>query len=302
MRPVYLSSALFLCMLLSACQNSSDESIELSAQTQNEAKPLASYPLKSHFKCLPKTAAIIAAHRGTARKQALSENSKQGLLALINHGTLIAEIDVAQTKDGIHFLYHDGVWDDDSTGQGAVAASLWNEAKTYLLNDTEGNLTSHNVIPLDDYLAIAENNIYLEIDFKSSADYRTVINMIRAHNMQDKVILIAYNNKQAERLAQLAPDMLISMSVRDKNDLDGYENNGINRENIAAWTGRDGPTQALASLLNNNGIPILAYPPRSQVQNLREKANLIVSDYALDLKPIIGQYNDRIYKDCLNNK
>jgi len=298
----YLVSAALFCLSLNACQNSNDTVSNPTIQTANEIEPLASYPLKSHFKCLPKTAAIIAAHRGTARGKALSENSKQGLLALIDHDTLIAEIDVAQTKDGVHFLYHDGVWDDDSTGRGAVAASLWNEAQTYLLNDTEGKLTSHNVVSLSDYLKVAKDNIYLEIDFKSSANYRKVINLIRAQDMQDQVILIAYKNKQAERLAQLAPNMLISMSVRDQTDLDAYEKSGIKRENIAAWTGRDGPSDTLTSILNDNNIPALTYPSRRKTRYLSDKADLIVSDYALDQKPIIGKYNKIAYEKCLNSQ
>ena len=95
---------------------------------------------------------------------------------------------MAQSKDGVHFLYHDGVWEDDSTGRGAVAATNWRDAQKFLLNDTEGKLTAQTLTSLDDYLKIAQDKIYLEIDFKSSADYRDVIAMIRQYKMSDKVI------------------------------------------------------------------------------------------------------------------
>lgn len=292
-----LASSLFL-----GCQKNTaiDQDTKNKPIAESLEKPLASYPLARHFQCLPKSAALIAAHRGTSKRHKLSENSKEALLALIDHGTLVAEIDVAQSKDGIHFLYHDGVWDDDSTGQGAVAATQWRQAKTYLLNDTEGKLTSHGLSSLEDYLKLAKNKIYLEIDFKSSADYRTVIDMLRRYKMADKSILIAYSEKQAKALARLAPNMMISMSVRGKNDLNTYKKDGIKIKNIAAWTGRDGPNKNLETLLKENNIPILTYPSRDRSKQLINIADLIVSDYAMNQKPIIGRYNESNYRTCLN--
>lgn len=303
MRFISPAIAVLICSLFISCKDSHQTTNEPGAYITNpQIKPLASYPLKQHFKCLPKSAAIMAAHRGTARKNALSENSKQGLLALIDHGVLIAEIDVAQTKDGVHFLFHDGVWDDDSTGRGPVAAAMWKDAKKFLLNDTEGRLTSHTIISLDEYFKIAKDKIYLEIDFKSSANYRDVIDMIRQHDMADKVILIAYNNRQAEQLARLAPEILISMSVNDESDLDDYLKSGIKLENIAAWAGRDGPNKDLTSVLDKNNIPVLTYPSPQKLKSVINTADLIVTDYALDQRPIAGKYDSKSYKDCLSNQ
>jgi len=295
----FIYSALLASSVLVACNETKVSSPEVPNETSYE-KSLAAYPIKQHFKCLPESAAILAAHRGTSKQEGLSENSKDGLLALINHGVLIAEIDVAQSKDGVHFLYHDGVWEDDSTGRGAVAATNWSDAQKFLLNDTEGKLTSQTLSSLDDYLKIAQNKIYLEIDFKSSADYRDVIKAIRRYDMADKVILIAYSNKQAEQLARLAPNMMISMSVRGKNDLDNYKRGGIKTNNIAAWTGRDGPNSTLVSLLKQNNIPVLTYPSRDKARSLIKAVDLIVTDYALDQKPIIGSYDKADYLTCLN--
>jgi len=293
----------FALLIATACKdNNIAKSDNPSDNMQNEKTNLAAYPLKQQFKCLPQTAAIIAAHRGTARNHGLAENAKQGLIALINHGTLIAEIDVAKSKDGKHFLFHDGVWEDDTTGKGVVAATNWKEAKRFLLNDTQGKLTSETLISLDDYLKLAKNNIYLEIDFKSSAVYQTVINRIRYHNMSDKVILIAYSQGQARKLAKIAPEMMVSVSVNNQNDLKSYASDGLKTENIAAWTGRDGPSQGTTKLLTDRDIPILAYPSKDKAQQLSKIANLIVSDYALDQKPIVGTYNKLAYKACLEQK
>jgi len=105
-------------MATSAClqQTSDSKSNDLLAQTNTLA--LTSLPLKQHFKCLPDSAALLAAHRGTAKNHGLAENGPAGLDALIKKGIMIAEIDIAKTKDGVHFLFHDGVWEDETTGKG----------------------------------------------------------------------------------------------------------------------------------------------------------------------------------------
>ena len=213
---------------------------------------------------------------------------------------MIAEIDVAKTKDGVHFLFHDGVWDNKSTGQGAVASSRWNKAQGFLLEDTEGRLTSETPISLEDYLNIAKDKIYLEVDFKSSANYKDVINLIRKHGMSDQVILISYSIGQARKLARLAPNMMISVTINDEGDLKSALSAGVKAKNITAWTGRKGPRKNIEKTLKEKGIAILAYPSQNDARLLINRSNVIVTDYALRQKPIIGRYDKAAYKSCLN--
>ena len=301
-RKIFLASTLAL-ILSGGCKDTQKQDSQRSdnkiKSEQTESK-LTSYPLKRHFECLPDSAAIIAAHRGSSKRKGLAENAKRGLEALINHGTLIAEIDVAKSKDGVHFLFHDGVWEKDTTGKGVVAATGWEEAQKFLLNDTSGKLTSETLISLDDYLKLAKDNIYLEIDFKSSAVYETVIDMIRSNNMSDQVILISYSSGQARKLARLAPEMIVSVSINSEKDLKNYRSQGLKDSQIAAWTGRNGPSKTLSKTLGNKSIPVLTFPAREQQSSLVKRANLIVSDYALNQKPIIGKYDKQAYKACLN--
>ena len=262
---------------------------------------LASYPLRQHFSCLPESAALLAAHRGTSRGHGLAENAALGLKALINNGTLIAEIDVAKTRDGTHLLFHDGVWDDDSTGSGAIASTTWNKAQNFLLKDTRGKLTSETPIRLEDYLRLAKDKIYLEIDFKSSADYRSVISMIRKAGMTEKVILISYSDGQARKLAKLAPDMYVSVSINHSNDIKRYTSNGVKLKNIAAWTGRNGPNKRLSQAIKQQSIPALSYPSQDNMRQTINYSDIIVTDHALNYGPIVGKYNKAKYYECLKN-
>ena len=294
--PFKLSAALLALALIANCKAPVPQNNIGAASDE----PLTSYPLKQHFKCLPDSAAILAAHRGTSKGKGLAENGKAGLEALIDKGVMIAEIDVAKTKDGTHFLFHDGVWDDKSTGQGPVASSTWNKAQSHLLEDTEGRLTSETPISFENYLKLAKDKIYLEVDFKSSAKYEDVISLIRKHDMADKVILISYSIGQARKLARLAPDMMISVTINHQGDLQQALSAGVKPKNIAAWTGRKGPRKDIEKALKEKGIAILAYPSQNDARLLISRSNVIVTDYALKQKPIIGRYDKAAYKSCLN--
>lgn len=261
----------------------------------------AAYPLRQQFACLPKEAAMLAAHRAVSKGAGYAENSGGSLKALMEKGILVAEVDVAGLKDGTHILYHDGVWEDKSTGQGAVAASTWSDAEKILLEDTEGNLTADRPIKLSDVLAMTKDKMYLEIDFKSSAKYEVVIDSIRNAGMADRVVLIAYNDRQAKRMAELAPDMLLSVGIKSMDDVTTLERAGVKRANMNAWVGRGPFDDSLIADLNASGIPILAWPGKNYVDETSGSAHLIVSDYALDHEPIVGltKSNRSAYFACL---
>lgn len=169
-----------------------------------------SYGLELTLSCIPEDGALIAAHRGTTRGSRHPENSMSALESLITSRVVMAEIDVARTRDGVHILYHDGVWDDGTNGSGAVAATDYATVRTFSLRDGEGRVTDDGVPTFREYIARAKGELFLEIDFKSSADYADVIAIIEEYGMTDFVILIAYTNAQARALRRLAPRMFIS--------------------------------------------------------------------------------------------
>jgi glycerophosphoryl diester phosphodiesterase len=125
--------------------------------------------MKTALSCLPDGAAMMASHRGISREWDMAENSLAGLERLIADGYRVAEIDLAGTKDGTLFLYHDGVWEEKSTGTGPVAATLTADLDTILLKNRAGEVTSERPPTFAQVLETAKDRLYLEIDFKSSA-------------------------------------------------------------------------------------------------------------------------------------
>jgi len=254
--------------------------------------------LKKQLQCLPKETALISAHRGTSRGSPHAENSFEGLNYLIDRGYLMAEIDVAKLKDNTHILYHDGIWEDGSTGKGPIASTIWAEAEKLILKDTQGRFTAEKVPKLEDYLKIASGKIYLEIDFKSSANYDYVIETIKDYNMSNHVILISYNSEQAKKLSKLAPNMMISISTQRSRDALNYP---IGQ--AAAWVNKAITDKSLIKRLEDNNIPIIGKIGHQWDSFKAKTADILVTDYAIEHRPVTGltRKNRKQYEACLKN-
>ncbi len=281
----------------SNAQASNTKPVELSAS----AGLVADLPLRKHLQCLPKEAAIVAAHRGTSKKEDLPENARSSLTALINAGFMVAEIDVVGLKDGTHVLFHDGVWEEKTTGRGEVAATNWGDAESFLLKDTDGDFSADRLITFEDALSLAKDRLYLEVDFKSSAKYEVVIDAIRRADMADQVILISYSKGQARKLARLAPEMMLSVGADSIAEITLLENEGVKLKNMAVWMG-DGPYEpSFITYLDNANVPVLAWPREGQRQAALSPATIAVTDYALQKEPIEGltRSGRAAYEACL---
>lgn len=249
--------------------------------------------IKSAISCLPDQTALIAAHRGVSENWDMPENSASGLQRLIDEGYLVAEIDVASTKDGTLFLFHDGIWDETSTGKGPISASTDQDLDKILLKSRRGSLASERPLRFTDALDIAENKIYLEIDFKSSASPAEVIDIIQEKDMGDQVVLIAYTSEQAVELQRLAPDMVLSAPGQDKG-------RGLSPENTLLWMGRDIAT--VNDKTNTLGyIGMVGRPADTASPGPRRQGKLLVTDFPDEFPPVWGltSENKAAYQACL---
>lgn len=220
-----------------------------------------------------------------------------GLNVLIERGFLVSEIDVAGLKDGTHILYHDGVWDEKSTGKGPIASSTWADASKLLLMDTKGKLSADRPVKFDDYLKAAKGKIYLEIDFKSSSKYETVLDLIRNNDMANDVILISYNEGQTRKLTRLAPEMMLSVGSNE-----ALGQTRFKPGQIAAWVGYNVDNESLIQNLRDKDIPILGRVRKDWNIQAADAADLLVTDDIFDHQPIAGltANNKRELDACLS--
>jgi len=294
-----------LASTLSSCQKHSipTENLKVNEKSRNITSTndnITPYPsVLSLFACKPAHRAFVAAHRGTHEGSTFPENTLESLQELHAKGVPFAEIDIARLKDGTQFLFHDGTWDRGTTGTGPIAVSSWQQSQLLLLKDTNGDLTSYRPSAFSNVLAFAKDKIYLEIDFKSSVDEAKVVDSIRAADMLDQVILIAYDNDQALRLHKLAPTAALSVGIFKPADIEMFENLGIPASVMTAWTGRGPITDELAKALRARKIPILAGSFFDLDDKLQASGNftpytqyavhpdLVVSDFAFDTQPVL---------------
>jgi glycerophosphoryl diester phosphodiesterase len=292
--------SLIAALILAACSNADTAPAEKINETpaQSETKISSLPPLADYMSCLPQETALMAAHRGTARNTIYPENSMSGLKILIDKGYLVSEVDVAGLKDGVHILYHDGIWDEKSTGKGPIASSTWADAEKILLSDTKGDFSADRPVKFEDYLLAAKSKIYLEIDFKSSSKYEVVIDLIRKHSMQDHVILISYNEGQSRKLANLAPEMMLSIGSNEALGQRRYKPG-----QVAAWVGYNVDDAALIKNLEDKEIPILGSIRKQENPEAANAADLLVTDDIFDHSPIasLNAENKKELQVCLAN-
>ncbi len=199
---------------------------------------------------------LISAHRG-GPSPGLPENGIETMDAVLTAIPAVMEVDVARSPDGVHYLMHDRTLDRTTTGSGAVTDVPWSEVSQLNLVDEAGWVTPYRVPTLRAALEWAKGKTVLQIDFKRTADYAEVIALIRETGMEDSVILIAYNLGSANRLLELAPDMLLSLSLSDLADLTAARFAGVPDANIVAFTGTRIPRPDLYSELDSEDIEVI---------------------------------------------
>ena len=199
---------------------------------------------------------LISAHRG-GPTPGLPENAIPTMEALLMAAPAIMEVDVAQSRDGVHFLLHDDRLDRTTTGSGEAAAQDWAALSQLKLKDNWGWVTPYAIPTLAEALAWAKGRTVLQIDFKRSADYGRVAAAIREAGMASSVILIAYSVEQAAALHRAAPEMLISVSVDEIGDVAALKAAGIPEDRMVAFTGTRYPRPDLYRDLDKADIAVI---------------------------------------------
>lgn len=199
---------------------------------------------------------LISAHRG-GPTPGLPENAIETMDAVLTAIPAVMEVDVAQSPDGVHYLMHDRTLDRTTTGSGNVTDMPWSEVSQLRLVDEAGWVTPYRVPTLEATLEWAKGKTVLQIDFKRTADFETVVGAIRGADMADSVILIAYTVEAAKRLHELAPEMLISASVDSLEELEETTGAGIPADRIVAFTGTRLPRPDVYRALDSADVEVI---------------------------------------------
>lgn len=248
-------------------------------------------PIRTVMECLPKEAALVAAHRGTSASYVEPENSISALERLIANGIMMAEIDIAAIRDGTPIIFHDGVWDYHTDQTGPVVGTSAEDFAQLRLVDTNDAVTLEPVPTLAAMLDAAKDRIYLEVDFKTSSNMDMIIQMIRDRDMVDQVVLIATDDDEAAALKPYANEFLMSLPRAEKRAAAAKQGVWIG----ARWS--DGGERRVQD--RNYVIGAQWQKNPAELPKAAKALDILVTDQAQRYAPVPGLKTVAAFRNCL---
>ncbi len=239
---------------LAACTPPATETNDTLVQTAAEANALAPADVGAFFDCLrTNSRTIVAAHRG-GPSSGYAENAIETFEHVTSQVPALLEIDIARTSDGELILMHDDTLDRTTTGTGEVRAHTLADIQALQLEDDAGTALDARVPTLRQALDWANGRTILQLDVKRGVSYEDVLAVVREANALNRVVFITYSDDAAVRVHNLAPEMMLSVSIDDAADIATLERRGIDLTRVLAWTGTEEPNSALNIALAERGI------------------------------------------------
>lgn len=202
---------------------------------------LAPANLSAFFDCLRENRrTVIAAHRG-GPAAGFPENAIATFENTLRQVPALLEIDIARTRDGVLVLMNDETVDRTTTGSGRISDLTWSQVRTLRLKDRDERLTDVRVPTLREALVWSAGRAVFELDVKDDVPYADVIAEVRAADAMDRVIFITHDDNGAARVHELAPAMMISVSIDAPADLDALVARGVDLRTLNGPPSRGRP-------------------------------------------------------------
>lgn len=196
---------------------------------------------------------IISCHRG-GPVAGFPENAIETFANSVKLHPTIIECDAALTKDSALVMMHDDRLDRTSTGTGPIGEKTLAELKDIRLKDNDGAVTAFHIPTLDEVLKWGKDKVIYTLDVKRGVPYKKMIEAVRRNKAEAYSIIITYSATQAAEVYRLAPDLMISASIRTIADLERLNQMGIPNNRIVAFVGTSAPEKAIYDYLHSKGI------------------------------------------------
>jgi glycerophosphoryl diester phosphodiesterase len=196
---------------------------------------------------------MLAAHRA-GFGPGYAENAVSSITRNAALGVLYAEVDVAESADGVLYLMHDWTLDRTTTGTGEIREAEWSYIETLSLVDPDGQTLEEGVPTLEAAITAArEAGVYLNLDLKNVSE-QTLVSAIERLDAADEVIVIAYTVDDAAQLHALNPNLVLSAP----NAPQELAAAGVNLDNVYLWLGVGEPDAAEDEALAEQGLETAA--------------------------------------------
>lgn len=196
---------------------------------------------------------LVSAHRG-GPGPGFPENAIETFERAARSQPVIIECDVVMTKDSVLILMHDDRLDRTTNGTGLVRDFTYKELQELRLVDDQDSLTSYRIPSLEKALQWGAGKVIFTLDVKRGTPYKQVIDLIRKVGAEPYSIIITYSATQAALVHELAPELMISASIKKAEDLLRLNDLGVPDNRLVAFVGSSEPLPEVYDFLHEHGI------------------------------------------------
>lgn len=145
----------------------------------------------------------LTAHRGLSG--IAPENTAAALVEAGKAGYYAAEFDIMPTRDGVWVLMHDDTLDRTTNGTGEVSSYTYAELLELNIDSGNGieNYPDLKITTLKEALDICDEysmRAMIEIKGGEAEDMPAVLEIVKAHNLQNEPLIIDFNSERLEAL------------------------------------------------------------------------------------------------------
>lgn len=196
---------------------------------------------------------MVSAHRG-GPYPGFPENAIETFANVLTYTPAIIELDVAMTKDSVLVLMHDDDLERTTTGEGKVNEVNFEYIQTLFLEDNDGNLTDFKIPTLEEALIWSNGKALLTVDIKRSVPYKKIVEEVRNTKSEAHAALISYSFEAAKKLHLMAPELMLSVTIRNEEEIERQEETGIPWNRVIAFTGVAERSAEFNQAIHDKGI------------------------------------------------
>lgn len=209
---------------------------------------------RESFQYTAQSKPLISAHRGGGDYAGYPENCIESFDWLAKQMPVIIECDISMTKDSVLMMMHDDALERTTTGTGKVREVTWEYCKTLQLEDNKGTLTPFKIPTLDKVLAWGKNKVMFTLDVKRSVPFERVTTLVKKYSAESYAAIITYNAQDAGKVHRLAPEVMISVTIRNMEEYQRHQEAGVPDNRMIAFVGTREPNSELCQFLHKKGI------------------------------------------------